>query len=105
MVAWDNDKEEEGAERRMNCHRCRGLLVATTLIDASFAVPAMRCVNCGNVVEPEIHERQQHASLERAFANNTEIVERDVVYVGPRGLAIQQYTHGTERTHCEHIRQ
>lgn len=43
----------------MNCTRCEGLMVADSLVDLQESyVPmwmrAMRCVSCGNIVDPLI---------------------------------------------------
>ena len=54
----------------MNCPRCQGFMVEDYFIDLQETmgphwVTAMRCMNCGNVVEPQIeaNRRRHEASL------------------------------------------
>lgn len=54
----------------MNCPRCQGFMVEDYIMDLQETmgphwVTAMRCMNCGNVVEPQIesNRRHQEASL------------------------------------------
>ena len=54
----------------MNCPRCQGFMVEDYFMDLQDTmgpqwVTAMRCMNCGNVVEPQIeaNRRRHEASL------------------------------------------
>ena len=54
----------------MNCPRCQGFMVEDYFIDLQETmgphwVTALRCMNCGNVVEPQIeaNRRRHEASL------------------------------------------
>jgi hypothetical protein len=47
----------------MNCSRCRGLMVEDDLLDiresyAPMWIRGLRCVSCGNIVDPVIHRNR-----------------------------------------------
>ena len=47
----------------MSCPRCAGLMVSVTLEDRErtyVKYPALKCVTCGNVVDPIITRHQLH---------------------------------------------
>lgn len=52
----------------MKCARCSGLMIADHLLDLNESylpmwMQAMRCVTCGNIVDPLIHH---HRMVQRA---------------------------------------
>lgn len=65
----------------MTCARCNGLMVVDHLLDMQESyVPmwmqALRCVACGNIVDPLIHFRRTTKRARRANRLTTRLVKR-----------------------------
>lgn len=65
----------------MTCNRCNGLMVVDHLLDMQESyVPmwmqALRCLSCGNIVDPLIHFHHGTQRARRATRLTTRLVKR-----------------------------